>query len=105
MGQNGSGQGNGQHGQGGSQGGATGFATIYIKSDSKTGPSVTPIHVVEGLTDANYAEVLRSFPQQIKAGDSIVVAAFTMSTTQPAGSSPLNQQRPGMGGGGRGPGR
>ncbi|MDP4199644.1 MAG: efflux RND transporter periplasmic adaptor subunit [Bacteroidota bacterium] len=75
------------------------FAKVYIKSNDKTGPTVKPVRIVEGLTDANYAEVLRSTPE-IKVGDSIVVAAFTMSPTANGTSSPINS-RPGMGGGRR----
>src|SRR5581483_6898871 len=52
--------------------GASGFATIYVKSNSKTGPQVTPVHIVEGLTDANNTEVLRATPP-LKPGDSVVV--------------------------------
>jgi HlyD family secretion protein len=88
----------------GANGGQVQFATVYVKSKAKTGPAVQAIRVVEGLTDANSAEVLRSFPVQLQAGDSVVVAAFALQTTTPTGTSPLQQQRPG-GGGGRGGGR
>ena len=78
------------------------FATIYLKTKGPKGDQLQPVHVVTGLSDANYAELLRSNPQ-LKAGDSVIVAAFTMSATPSASSSPLGQQpRPG---GGRGGGR
>ncbi len=91
---------------GGMAGGGTaggGFAKIYVKSNDNTGPTVKTVRIVEGLTDANYAEVLRSTPE-IHPGDSVVVAAFTMAPAGASGSSPINS-RPGMPGGGGGGGR
>jgi hypothetical protein len=81
-------------------GGQVQFAKIYIKSSDPNGPSVKPVRIVEGLTDANYAEVLRSTPE-IHPGDSVVVAAFTMAPAGASGSSPINS-RPGAPGGGGG---
>ncbi len=72
------------------------FATIYRKTKGPKGDQFEPVHVVTGLSDANDAELLRSNPQ-LKVGDSVVVAAFTMSAT-PQSSSPYGQQRPGGGG-------
>ncbi len=72
------------------------FATIYVKTNSPNGPEIKPVHVVTGLQDANYAEVLRSNPQLI-AGDSVIVAAFSLAPTS-SSSSPLSQPRPGGGG-------
>ncbi len=75
------------------------IATLYIKSDSVNGPQIRPIRAVLGLSDANYSEILSSTPP-LQAGDSIVVAAFSMSPASGASSSsPLNT-RPGQGGGG-----
>ncbi len=77
------------------------MATIYVKSDSTKGPQLKPIRVTLGLSDANYSEVLSSNPP-LQVGDSIVVAAFSMSTSAGASSSsPLNSRPQGGGGGGR----
>lgn len=98
-------QGGSGQGAGTGAGQRTQIATVYIKSNAKTGPSVQAVKIVEGLSDANGVEVLRSFPTQLKAGDSVVVAAFALQSTPATNSSPLQQQRPGGAGGGRGGGR
>jgi HlyD family secretion protein len=79
------------------------FATIYVKSKAKTGPAVVKSRAILGLSDANYAEILNSTPA-LHTGDSVVVAAFTMQATTPAGTSPINSRPGGGGGGGRGGG-
>ena len=76
------------------------FATLYLKSGTPNAPKLTPVHMVGGLSDGNYMEVLRSTPA-LKAGDSVIVAAFEMTETPSASSSPINT-RPGFGGGGGG---
>ncbi len=81
----------------GAGGGQPQFATVYVKSKSKSGPQVQRVRIVEGLTDANNAEVLRSTPP-LQPGDSVVVAAFSMQPAASQGSSPINS-RPGFGGG------
>ena len=78
-------------------------ATIYVKSNAVQGqPTVQAVKVVEGLSDPNYTEILSSTPP-LHAGDSVVVAAFSLTpTAAPSGSSPLSTPRPtGGGGGGR----
>jgi HlyD family secretion protein len=78
------------------------FATIYLKTKGAKGDQLQPVRIVTGLSDPDNAELLRSNPQ-LKVGDSVVVAAFTMSATPSASTSPLGQQqRPG---GHRGGGR
>jgi HlyD family secretion protein len=78
------------------------FGTIYVKTNTPDGPQIKSVHVVTGLQDANYAEVLHSNPQ-LNVGDSVIVAAFSLAPTS-SSSSPLSQPRPG-GGGGRPGGR
>ncbi len=79
------------------------FATIYVKTNAANGGSeIKPVRVVTGLQDANYAEILHSNPQ-LNAGDSVIVAAFSLAPTSSSSSSPLSQPRPG--GGSRGGGR
>jgi HlyD family secretion protein len=79
-------------------------ATVYVQTKTKDGTGIQPVHVVTGLADANYAEILHSNPP-LHVGDSVIVAAFSMTPTTSSSSSPLSQPRPGGGGGGRGPGR
>ena len=78
------------------------MATIYVKSNAPQGPALQRVRVVEGLSDPNYTEILSSTPP-LHPGDSVVVAAFEMSTTGGASSSssPLSTPRPAGGGGGR----
>ena len=75
------------------------FATVYRKTTTPDGPSMEPIKVMGGLSDGNYTEILKSTPE-LHAGDSVIVAAFSMSTATPSGSSPLNTRPTGGGGGG-----
>jgi HlyD family secretion protein len=77
------------------------FATIYVKTNTAGKSQIQPYRVITGLSDANYSEILHSNPQ-LNVGDSVIVAAFSLTPTTSA-SSPLSQPRPG--GGGRGGGR
>ena len=79
------------------------FATIYVKTNTAGESQIKPYRVVTGLSDANFAEILHSNPQ-LNVGDSVIVAAFSLTPTTSA-SSPLSQPRPGGTGGGRGGGR
>jgi HlyD family secretion protein len=77
------------------------IATVYLKSDTAKGSQMKSVKVVLGLSDANYTEVLSSTPP-LHAGDSIIVAAFSMSPASGASSSsPLNSRPGQQGGGGR----
>lgn len=79
------------------------FSTVYIKTNAPSGAKLQPVHVVGGLSDGNYSEVLKSTPP-LKVGDSVVVAAFEMSASPAAASSsPISTPRVG-GGGARGGG-
>ncbi|HET6401813.1 MAG TPA: efflux RND transporter periplasmic adaptor subunit [Candidatus Kapabacteria bacterium] len=65
------------------------YSTVYIKTNAKSGAQLQPVHVVGGLSDGNYTEVLKSTPP-LKVGDSVVVAAFEMNAAAPsAASSPI----------------
>ena len=80
-------------------------ATVYVQTTTSKGPGIQAVHVVTGLSDANYAEILHSNPP-LHVGDSVIVAAFSMSPTTSTSSSPLSTPRPpGGGGGSRGGGR
>ena len=75
------------------------FATIYVKSGTPQAPKLTPVHMVGGLSDGNFTEVVRSTPP-LHPGDSVIVAAFEMSSTASSGSSqPGSPMRLGGGGG------
>jgi HlyD family secretion protein len=95
------------HGSMGGSGGAKGqqganrpqMATIFVKSNVPAGPALKRVRIVEGLSDPNYTEILSSTPL-LQAGDSVVVAAFEMTTSGAPASSPLSTPRPT--GGGRG---
>jgi HlyD family secretion protein len=90
-----------QWSQGGpSSGKAPTFGTIYVKTNAKQGPALERVRVVEGLSDPSYTEILNSTPP-IHAGDSVVVAAFSMTSSAPAASSPISTPRVGGGRGGR----
>ncbi len=64
------------------------YSTVFIKTNAPKGAQLQSVHVVGGLSDGNYTEVLKSTPP-LKEGDSVVVAAFEMSTTAAASSSPI----------------